>query len=110
MVQVELETHNGKDDTQNAERATTKYQQHSSIATGRDKRTIKSPTRYGFKDLVSYALRTSSGVPTNFQEAIHNQEKSSWMGPMEEEMQSMHKNQTWELVELPKGKRAIGCK
>ena len=32
------------------------------------------------------------------------------MGAMEEEMQSLHKNQTWELVELPKGKRAIGCK
>ena len=29
---------------------------------------------------------------------------------MEEEMQSLHKNQTWELMELPKGKRAIGCK
>ena len=32
------------------------------------------------------------------------------MGAMEEEMQSLHKNQTWELVELPKGKRGIGCK
>ena len=25
-------------------------------------------------------------------------------------MQSLYNNQTWELVELPKGKRAIGCK
>ena len=25
-------------------------------------------------------------------------------------MQSLHKNQMWELVELHKGKRAIGCK
>ena len=32
------------------------------------------------------------------------------MGAMEEEIQSLNKNQTWELVELPKGKRAIGCK
>ena len=32
------------------------------------------------------------------------------MGAMEEEMQSLHKNQTWELVELPKGKRTIECK
>ena len=32
------------------------------------------------------------------------------MGAMEEEMQPLHKNQTWDLVELPKGKRAIGCK
>ena len=32
------------------------------------------------------------------------------MGAMEEEMQSLHKNQTWELVELPKGNRVIGWK
>ena len=32
------------------------------------------------------------------------------MGTMEEEMQSLHKNQIWELVELLKRKRAIGCK
>ena len=25
-------------------------------------------------------------------------------------MESLHKNQTWELVDLPTGKRAIGCK
>ena len=76
----------------------------------RDKHTIKPPTRYGFKDLVSYVLITSSGDPTNFQEALHSQEKGSWIGVMEEEIQSLHKNQTWELVELLKGKRAIECK
>ena len=59
--------------------------------------------------MVSYALITSSGDPTNFQEVVYSQEKGSWMGAMEE-MQSLHKNPTWELVELPKGKRAIGCK
>ena len=31
-------------------------------------------------------------------------------GAIKEEMQSLHKNQTWEFVELPKGKRDIGCK
>ncbi|KAH9659027.1 hypothetical protein KPL70_023708 [Citrus sinensis] len=29
---------------------------------------------------------------------------------MNEEMQSLHKNETWELVTLPKEKKAIGCK
>ena len=29
---------------------------------------------------------------------------------MVEEIQSLHKNQTWYLVELPEWKRAIGCK
>jgi len=27
-----------------------------------------------------------------------------------EDMSSLHKNDTWELSELPKGKKAIGCK
>ena len=26
------------------------------------------------------------------------------------EMESLQKNKTWELVKLPKGKKAIGCK
>ncbi|KAL6333028.1 hypothetical protein AAG906_020048 [Vitis piasezkii] len=76
----------------------------------RPRRTIKPPIRYGFEDLVSYALITSSGDPTTFQEAIHSQEKSRWMGAMVEEIQSLHKNQTWDLVELLEGKRVIGCK
>ena len=29
---------------------------------------------------------------------------------MDEEMQSLHKNQTWDLVQLPKGEKEIGCK
>ena len=29
---------------------------------------------------------------------------------MEEEMRSLHKNDTWELTELSKRKKAIGCK
>ncbi len=29
---------------------------------------------------------------------------------MNEEMHSLHKKRTWELVTLPKGKKAIGCK
>ena len=29
---------------------------------------------------------------------------------MSEERASLDKNQTWDLVELPHGKRAIGCK
>ena len=29
---------------------------------------------------------------------------------MQEEMESLHKNRTWDLVKLPKGKKAIRCK
>ena len=29
---------------------------------------------------------------------------------MMEEMEWLHKNQTWDLVKLPEGEKAIGCK
>ena len=79
---------------QNVEKSSSEDQQHHSIAIDRPRRTIKPPTKYGFEDLVSYALITSSGDPTTFQEAIHSQEKNKWMGAMVEEIQPLHKNQT----------------
>jgi hypothetical protein len=60
--------------------------------------------------MVSYALVISNEDPTTFQEAVNNQEKSKWMGGMAEKMESLHKNQTWDLVEHPERKRKIGCK
>ena len=110
VVQVELEEYDREKDTHHAESSNSDDQQYRSIATDRPRRNIRPPTKYGFEDLVSYALITSNGDPTTFQEAVQSQEKSRWMGAMVEEMESLHKNQTWELVELPEGKRAIGCK
>jgi hypothetical protein len=60
--------------------------------------------------MIYYALVVSNGDPTTFQEAIKSQEKSRWVGAIEEEMESLHKNQMWDLVELLERKRAIGCK
>ena len=33
-----------------------------------------------------------------------------WKEAMKEEMRALEKNNTWEMVSLPKGKRKIGCK
>eukprot|EP00252_Welwitschia_mirabilis_P001036 TRINITY_DN11012_c0_g2_i1.p1 TRINITY_DN11012_c0_g2~~TRINITY_DN11012_c0_g2_i1.p1 ORF type:complete len:300 (+),score=34.99 TRINITY_DN11012_c0_g2_i1:1778-2677(+) len=37
-------------------------------------------------------------------------EKQEWLDAMEDELQPIHRNQTWELCDLPKGKSAIGLK
>jgi len=37
-------------------------------------------------------------------------EKNQWMKVMQEEMESLQKNGTYKLVELPKGKRPLKCK
>uniref|UniRef100_A0A2N9IB18 CCHC-type domain-containing protein n=1 Tax=Fagus sylvatica TaxID=28930 RepID=A0A2N9IB18_FAGSY len=85
-------------------------QEQDSTRSDRPKRNRRPPVRYGFEDLVSYALLTSSEDPSTFQEAIESSEKDKWMEAMVEENESLSKNKTWELTELPKGKKPIGCK
>lgn len=36
--------------------------------------------------------------------------EAAWVNPMNDEIYSIHKNNTWELVQLPKGKKVIGVK
>ena len=63
---MELETHDIEDHTRNAGKSSSEDQQHHNIAIDSPKHTIKPPTRYGFEDLVSYALITNSEDPTTF--------------------------------------------
>lgn len=39
---------------------------------------------------------------------MKNLESVGWKKAMGDEMPSLHKNQTWELVQLQKGKKTIG--
>jgi hypothetical protein len=110
MVQVELKTPVQENTSQGTETFTSRIEQHHSITTDKPRRTIRPPIRYGFEDMISYALVINSGDLTTFQETVNSQENSKWMGAMAEEMESLHKNQTWDLVELPERKKKIGCK
>ncbi|KAE8732406.1 hypothetical protein F3Y22_tig00002193pilonHSYRG00080 [Hibiscus syriacus] len=84
-------------------------QQHESITLRKEKRTIRQPARYA--DMVSFASPIASDdVPATFNEAIQSSEHIKWRIAMNEEMQSLQKNQMWKLVSLPKGKKTIGCK
>jgi hypothetical protein len=48
--------------------------------------------------------------PETFSQAISCNESSQWYNAMNDEMNSMASNEVWDLVELPKGAKAIGCK
>ena len=45
--------------------------------------------------------------PIYFEDAI---KEKKWINAMHEEMESIDKNETWELVDLPKNKECIGVK
>jgi hypothetical protein len=61
--------------------------------------------------MVAYALPViDDGIPYTYKEAVQSVESAKWKEAIDEEMKSLHKNQTWDLVQLPKGKKTIGCK
>ena len=54
-----------------------------------------------------YLLLSDGGEPESYQEVLLHDEKKEWLRAMHEEMKSLHKNNTYELMELPKGKKAL---
>ncbi|RVW70185.1 putative mitochondrial protein [Vitis vinifera] len=46
-------------------------------------------------------------IPNSVQEALAD---PRWKAAMNEEMKSLQKNETWELVECPPGKKPVGCR
>ncbi|GJX71625.1 hypothetical protein Tco_0308796 [Tanacetum coccineum] len=54
-----------------------------------------------------YVLLTDGGEPECYAEAMEDEHKKEWFEAMEDKMNSFHENNTFELVKLPKGKRAL---
>jgi len=50
------------------------------------------------------------GEPKNSSKAISSDDSTKWIAAMQEEVESLLKNKTWELVKLLEGKRVISCK
>ena len=46
-------------------------------------------------------------IPNSVQEALTD---SRWKAAMNEEMKSLQKNETWDLVDCPPGKKSVGCR
>jgi hypothetical protein len=60
------------------------------------------------KSYASFVSQLSSiSIPSNVQEALAD---PRWTEAMVEEMAALEKNNTWDLVTLPKGKKTVGCR
>ena len=94
------------------------------LAQSRDRRVNagKLPSRYGYEhniakyfsySRVSPAYRTfiaslqAVSIPKDWRCA---KQDPKWENAIKEELLALQKNKTWELVHLPKGKKAVGCK
>ena len=86
-----------------------------SITRDRPRRPIKLPQRYAEADMVAYALNMAEDInadkePSTYKEVISCVDSEKWLISMHKEIESLHKNGTWVLVKLPKGKKVIWCK
>ena len=87
-------------------------QTHGEITTSNDPETScrrstiekQSSTRYSPN---KYILLTDMGEPEDYDEVMLDTHRDRWVEAMEDEMKSLHENGTYELVELPKGKKSL---
>ncbi|GJY24182.1 putative RNA-directed DNA polymerase [Tanacetum coccineum] len=71
-------------------------------------RESRAPVRYS--PSANYLLLTENGEPESYSEALSSKEFVQWKKAINEEMVSLEKNQTWSLVRLPAGKKALQSK
>ena len=82
------------------------------VALRRSKRQRRSAI---FDDYVVYLQDSKFDLgidndPVSFSHAIESYSSTKWLDAMEEELKSMDHNEVWDLVELPKDCKRVGCK
>ncbi|KAG2854807.1 hypothetical protein PC114_g28646 [Phytophthora cactorum] len=58
----------------------------------------------------AYAVVSVGEMPTTFKSAMESSDAVKWKEACDSELESLHKNDTWDVVPLPKGRKAIGCR
>jgi len=61
-------------------------------------------------DVVYTSASVAFDDPVDYHEAMDSAEASNWVVAMEEELKSLTTNKTWEITEIPPGRKTIGSK
>lgn len=58
------------------------------------------------------SIHSINGIskPSSFKEAMNDENKDDWIEAMNDELNSLKKNNTWSITKLPAGRKAIGSK
>jgi len=65
-----------------------------------------------FRDATFFSAREEELTenPTTIEDALNGEEGDQWKKAIDEELGTLKKMGTWELAELPEGRKPIGCK
>ena len=78
----------------------------------RSERSRKLPVHYGHDDYANQACDQASKIvePATIEEAFQSHNSKEWKEATDAEYASLLENDTWDLVQLPEGRTAIGSK
>ena len=69
----------------------------------------KKPELYKSKRIEKSIILQVEDYPKTFNEAMASRDLAFWNEAIQDELDSILKNHTWELVDLPKGSKPIEC-
>ena len=74
--------------------------------------TTREHVRFGYNEYMAHHYAHMTRVaevrePENYAEVAKD---ANWRAAMEEEMHALAENETWDLVDAPKGVKLIGCR
>jgi hypothetical protein len=71
---------------------------------------VRNPPRRYDDFVSSVSLSTNDDEPLCYQEAVKDSNSDKWKEAMKDEMNALAKNAIWDLVELPRNRKIVGCK
>jgi hypothetical protein len=68
------------------------------------------PARYGDFAVGLMCKTKVQEEPGSYEEAMASDDRDKWLEAMKDELRSIEANETWDLVDLPEGRTAVGSK
>ncbi|KAA0062923.1 retrotransposon protein, putative, Ty1-copia subclass [Cucumis melo var. makuwa] len=82
-----------------------------SLTGDRRRRTIRPLSRFARANCIANSsIETIEDEPYSYEDALYSRHSNQWKEAMNDELNSLYKNDTWEQVEKPHGKIIIPCK
>eukprot|EP00253_Pinus_taeda_P035252 PITA_35252 len=95
----------------NPQEVWTEDEEPQTLAVRRSFRERTQPERYiPFAFCSNFALSITNDDPRTLKEAVDSGNGKLWKEAMVDQMASLHKNEAWDLVELPTRRKPIGTK
>ena len=94
-----------------AEQVEAEEEEPHTLVLRRSVRDKRKPERYSPPDFRSnFSLSIIDDDPITVREAVNSEDSKLWKKAMVEEMDALDKNEAWDIVELPAGRKSVGSK